>query len=549
MNILSIRVLKTLCVVQLLLGNVILAQQDFTITSPLCSDEQGPDCTKLRLGDDYLTTSTPAKGYLYSCVGKNPNAPGAIESKITWINFVENNWNFFKKLWLPSGTFNPATGTYAEMSSGDKRSISVNNLPVDGMIGDWPMTNYPTLTEIDPNPGIPAASNSSFSYPTSPSEASSPTCVNPGAIGVTTNGVVIYNAADGRGEDAVAHEIVDKFGGHPARSHYHYHFIPERLDNTFLSDGHSGIVGYINDGFPIYGYKGDGGVEMSNDDLDLCHGHQHGTLGYHYHATVEYPYTVGCYKGIPVTSSSIGEPPPRGGPPPILPDPVTANKELFFPHFADGSGLSSKITLVNLSATESVTGSITLFADTGDPLTVDLNGQTVIGEQSLTVPAGGAAVFTTDGVGVLQAGAVTVSSDQPLAGVVLFAGERVGVAGISNSPAASSFIAPVEMDVPNGILTGVAIMNLESTAQTIQVELNNLSGDLITTGTLGTTPLAGNGHVARYLNDPAFQFSGFPNLSVFQGVLKVTVSGGQIAGTVIRQSPGEFATLPVTKVP
>ena len=28
----------------------------FTITSILCNDEQGPDCTKLPLGDDYLTT-------------------------------------------------------------------------------------------------------------------------------------------------------------------------------------------------------------------------------------------------------------------------------------------------------------------------------------------------------------------------------------------------------------------------------------------------------------------------------------------------------------
>ena len=56
----------------------------------------------------------------------------------------------------------------------------------------------------------------------------------------------------------MAREIVDKFGGHPAQSEYHYHFIPERLDNETLSDGHSGIVGYINDGFPIYVYKGFG---------------------------------------------------------------------------------------------------------------------------------------------------------------------------------------------------------------------------------------------------------------------------------------------------
>tara|TARA_B100000809_G_scaffold249339_1_gene280588 strand:+ start:1206 stop:2063 length:858 start_codon:yes stop_codon:yes gene_type:complete len=280
----------------------------------LCSDEQGPDCTKLRLGDDYLTIAAPAIGHLYSCTGKNPNAPGSVESKITWIDFADKTWNFLTKLWLPQGTFSPVTGTYTETISDDNRLISVNNLPVDGKIGDWPMTNYAKLTELDPNPGIPTSSSFSFSYSTNPTEAPSPTCVSLGAIGVTKNGVIISNAADGRGEDAVAREIVDEFGGHPARSDYHYHFIPERLDSESLSGGHSGIVGYINDGFPIYGYKGEGGTEMSNDDLDLCHGHKHGTLGYHYHATLEYPYTVGCYMGTSISSSSNGVPPPGGGP-------------------------------------------------------------------------------------------------------------------------------------------------------------------------------------------------------------------------------------------
>ena len=271
----------------------------FTIDSKLCSDEQGPDCAKLRLGDDYLTTSTPAKGYLYSCVGKNPNAPGSNGNKLTWINFTDATWNFFTKLWLPLGTFKAETGTFKEMLLGDTRRIEINNFPVDGKIGDWPMTNYPVLTKIDGNPGVPAPSNSSFAYPASPLETASPTCVSQGAIGVTKNGVTIFNATDARGEDAIAHEIVDEFGGHPARTHYHYHFIPERLDSGSLSDGHSAIVGYIKDGFPIYGYKGIGESEMSNDDLDLCHGHKHGTLGYHYHATIEYPYTIGCYAGTP----------------------------------------------------------------------------------------------------------------------------------------------------------------------------------------------------------------------------------------------------------
>lgn len=278
--------------------------QKFTIRFKICENDDGPNCAKLRLGDDYFTTSNPENGFLFSCIGKNPNAPGSDETKITWINFADKTWNFFKKLWLPSGTFKPEAGTYKETISEGTREINTNNLPVDRKIGNWPMTNYQALTSIDRNPGIPESQNIFVSYPVTPLEAKSPTCLSLGAIGVTKNGVVIYNAADARGEDAVAREIVDEFGGHPAKSDYHYHFIPERLDNDFLSDGHSGIVGYINDGFPIYGYRGVAGVEMSNDQLDICHGHNHGELGYHYHSTIEYPYTVGCYKGEPISNSS-----------------------------------------------------------------------------------------------------------------------------------------------------------------------------------------------------------------------------------------------------
>ncbi|HAJ61709.1 MAG TPA: hypothetical protein DCP31_22720 [Cyanobacteria bacterium UBA8543] len=58
------------------------------------------------------------------------------------------------------------------------------------------------------------------------------------------------------------------------------------------------------DGFGIYGHRGEGGKVLTNADLDACHGHTHPIEWdgkqvnlYHYHATWEYPYTVGCYRG------------------------------------------------------------------------------------------------------------------------------------------------------------------------------------------------------------------------------------------------------------
>ena len=59
----------------------------------------------------------------------------------------------------------------------------------------------------------------------------------------------------------------------------------------------------------LYGKLGTGGVALKDSDLDACHGHTHAVLFhgttqtiYHYHATAEYPYTLGCYKGTPIAT-------------------------------------------------------------------------------------------------------------------------------------------------------------------------------------------------------------------------------------------------------
>jgi hypothetical protein len=63
-------------------------------------------------------------------------------------------------------------------------------------------------------------------------------------------------------------------------------------------------MGYILDGFGIYGHHGEGGRELTSADLDECHGHTHPiewdgqmVTMYHYHATWDFPYTVGCMRG------------------------------------------------------------------------------------------------------------------------------------------------------------------------------------------------------------------------------------------------------------
>jgi hypothetical protein len=103
----------------------------------------------------------------------------------------------------------------------------------------------------------------------------------------------------------VAHEVQDACGGHPERTGtYHYHAISSCLLKGARTNTHSALAGYALDGFPIYGPRGTGGALLSNARLDVCHGHAHVVTlrgkrvqTYHYHATLEYPYTLGCFRG------------------------------------------------------------------------------------------------------------------------------------------------------------------------------------------------------------------------------------------------------------
>ena len=65
-------------------------------------------------------------------------------------------------MWLPSGEFNPEDEIYSETQDDNKILVEINNLPVDGKIGVWPMSEYKILTSIDRNPGVPKEQNLSF---------------------------------------------------------------------------------------------------------------------------------------------------------------------------------------------------------------------------------------------------------------------------------------------------------------------------------------------------------------------------------------------------
>jgi len=136
-----------------------------------------------------------------------------------------------------------------------------------------------------------------------------------GMIGIARNGVPIFAPPPSVEEPGFAREMleVDACNGLALsvrqrcedgqclfdtdhHGQYHYRMAPTCLDNMDEADGHSGIIGMMLDGIPIYGVRDIGGAPPLN--LDACRGHTDaGRPWYHYHASAEFPYTVGCLSG------------------------------------------------------------------------------------------------------------------------------------------------------------------------------------------------------------------------------------------------------------
>ena len=155
-----------------------------------------------------------------------------------------------------------------------------------------------------------------FEIPRHPKIADKPTPTPMGPIGVAVNGIPFYNQYNREGQDAVKLEVFDSCCGHPdPGNRYHYHKFPVCVKSPFKETAgrHSPLVGYAFDGFGIYGPRGDNGKPPT--DLDECNGHTDSERGYHYHATAEYPYIIGAYRGEP-NPRMIERPqgPPGGAP-------------------------------------------------------------------------------------------------------------------------------------------------------------------------------------------------------------------------------------------
>jgi hypothetical protein len=205
------------------------------------------------------------------------------------------------------GSVDWPSASYQTSVDGTNRVITSNDIPSIDPTGIFPISRTDPAYQYDTNPNHIGAQTISLSVPLSPVVASSPACVGLGYIGIMNNGVLLYDALDDAGRDAVAHETQDSCNGHPdGQERYHYHDVAACIRDR--STGSSTLVGYALDGYGIYVERDSKGSLPTNADLDACHGRTsqvewNGSLTsiYHYDATLEYPYTIGCYHGTPIT--------------------------------------------------------------------------------------------------------------------------------------------------------------------------------------------------------------------------------------------------------
>ena len=122
-------------------------------------------------------------------------------------------------------------------------------------IGPWAM-----------NPNIPSNQNWTFKIARFPVYDPTPSTAGNGQIGVLINGVVLFNPGDAMSynNQNIWHRVAQYFeavsfdtsGGHPSPSGaYHYHINMKKL-YTINAGEHSPILGYMFDGFPLYGPYG-----------------------------------------------------------------------------------------------------------------------------------------------------------------------------------------------------------------------------------------------------------------------------------------------------
>jgi YHYH protein len=281
------------------------------------------DLKRLPLGDGKVS-SEPKVGWVWACHVESEGGGARVDGP--WIDKSSGTFDFTAKTVVRGSVTWPHRFTIALHD--DVRVFTSNDLPAHPT-GQFPIAPDDPAYRYDTNPNRIGTKDFQFTLPALPQLAPQAQCA-PGAVGILLSGVMVFNALDLPGRDAVAHETQDLCQGHPQRGGvYHYHSLSSCIDDKPGPDGNSKLVGYALDGFGIFGGF-ENGRRLATADLDACHGRTseiewdgRKRVMYHYVATADFPYTVGCLRGTVDRSllrRLMGAPPAgrMGRPPPPL---------------------------------------------------------------------------------------------------------------------------------------------------------------------------------------------------------------------------------------
>src|SRR6202035_4609389 len=102
-------------------------------------------------------------------------------------------WNSTTKIAV-QGSVSWPNASFSNTVSGSRRTVQTNDLPQGHTTGTFPVSASDPASAYDANPNHTPTQSISWSLPTTPTAATSPSCTGMGAIGVLSDGVVLFNA-------------------------------------------------------------------------------------------------------------------------------------------------------------------------------------------------------------------------------------------------------------------------------------------------------------------------------------------------------------------
>ena len=275
--------------------------------------------TTIRTPATGTTLATPARNSVYLCLPPplqgaslvRPSSPWIsgddivvadipyVEGSVTWDSEFAVTLTDTERRLKGNGLPNHPTGKFA-VEEGTAAYEFYEPLPAEGYdnASQIPIVAY----ELD------------LALPRNPVLLPQPKCIEEVFTGIVTQTGAAWHldiAVDSEDNllDPVSALPMDSCWGHPYAEQYHYHgYSWKCFPDQGKAGEHSPLFGYAIDGFGVFGPRGEGGELLTNADLDECHGHTHEIdwdgekkVMFHYHVNNEYPYSIGCFRGEPIT--------------------------------------------------------------------------------------------------------------------------------------------------------------------------------------------------------------------------------------------------------